>query len=80
MRPWVAVFESVAVSFDADDLGLVDEAVDHRGGDHVAAEHLSPASEWLVAGHDEALVPSPRGLTRDFTCAPRPRLERATYC
>ena len=33
---------------------MVDEAVDHRGGHDVVAEHLAPAPEWLVAGHDEA--------------------------
>jgi len=29
----VAVFESVAVAFEADDFGVVDEPVDHGGGD-----------------------------------------------
>jgi hypothetical protein len=44
----VAVLESVAVSFERDDLGMVDEAVDHGGGDHVIAEHLAPANwNWL---------------------------------
>jgi len=32
----VSVFESVAVSFEGEDLGVVDEAVDHRGDDVVA--------------------------------------------
>src|SRR5579863_485297 len=49
----VAVLEPVAVSFEADDLRVVDEAVDHRGGDYVVAEDLAPAPERLVAGHDE---------------------------
>ena len=44
----VAVFESVAVSFEVDDLCVVDEAVDHGGGDHVVAEHLAPAPEGLL--------------------------------
>ena len=38
----------------ADDLGVVDEPVDHRGGDGVVAEHLAPAAEGLVGGDDEA--------------------------
>ena len=32
----VAVFEAVAVALEREDLGVVDEAVDHRGGDDVA--------------------------------------------
>src|SRR5271156_807270 len=50
----VAVFEPVAVSFEGDDFGVVDEAVDHGGGDGVIAEDLTPAAERLVAGDDEA--------------------------
>jgi hypothetical protein len=49
----VAVLEPVAVAFEADDLGVVDEAVDHRGGDDVVAEDLAPAAEGLVGGDDE---------------------------
>ena len=33
---------------------MVDQPVDHRGGDHVVAEHLAPAAERLVGGDDEA--------------------------
>jgi hypothetical protein len=49
----VAVLEPVAVTFEGDDLGVVDEAVDHGRGDHVIAEHLTPAAERLVAGDDQ---------------------------
>jgi len=49
----VSVFESVGVSFDGDDVGVVDEAVDHGGGDGVVAEDVAPASEGFVAGDDE---------------------------
>ena len=49
----VAVFESVAVALQGDDLGVVDEAVDHGGGDDVVAEDLAPAAEGLVAGDDQ---------------------------
>jgi hypothetical protein len=38
----VAVFEPVAVSFEGDDFGVVDEAVDHGGGYDVVAEDLAP--------------------------------------
>jgi hypothetical protein len=45
----VAVPQSVAVSIEADDLGVVHEAVDHRGGDDVVAEDLAPAIwGWLM--------------------------------
>jgi transposase-like protein len=43
----VAVFEPVGVALDGDDLGVVDEAVDHCGGDGVVAEYLAPPSrKW----------------------------------
>jgi hypothetical protein len=49
----VAVFESVAVSFEGDDFGVVD-TVDHGGGDHVVAEDFAPAAEDVVGGDDQA--------------------------
>ena len=59
----VAVLEAVAVAFQADDLGVVDETVDHGGGDDVVAEDLAPRPKGLlevtmrlaalVAGGDE---------------------------
>jgi hypothetical protein len=52
--PEVAVFEPVAVAFEADDLGVVDEAVDHGGGHDGVAEGLAPAPEGLVGGDDDA--------------------------
>jgi hypothetical protein len=36
-----------------DDLGVVDEPVDHRGGDGVVGEDLTPAAERLVGGDDQ---------------------------
>jgi hypothetical protein len=50
----VAVFEAVAVALERDDVGVVDEAVDHGCGDDVVAEDLAPAAEGLVAGDDQA--------------------------
>jgi hypothetical protein len=50
----VFVFEPVAVSFECDDVGVVDEAVDHGGGDGVVAEDLAPPPEGLVGRDDEA--------------------------
>jgi len=41
----VAVFEPVAVAFEGDDFGVVDESVDHGGGD--LAEDLAPAPEGV---------------------------------
>ena len=32
---------------------MVDDAVDHRGGDGLVAEHTAPAAEGQVAGEDE---------------------------
>lgn len=39
---------------EGDDLGVVDEAVDHGCGDDVVAEDLAPPSERLVACDDQA--------------------------
>ncbi len=45
----VSVFASVGVSAQGDDLGVVDQPVDHRGGDDVIAEDLAPAFwDWLM--------------------------------
>jgi len=50
----VAVFEAVGVAFEGEDLGVVDEPVDHGGGDDVVAEDLAPAREGLVGRDDQA--------------------------
>ncbi len=49
----VVVLEPVGVALEGDDVGVVDEPVDHGGGDGVVAEDLAPAAELLVAGDDE---------------------------
>ena len=44
----VPAFEPVGVTFQADHLGVVDEPVDHRGGDYFVAEGLAPPNwNWL---------------------------------
>ncbi len=48
----ISVLESVGVAFEGDDIGVVDEAVDHCGGDDVVAEGLAPPSEGFVRGDD----------------------------
>ena len=50
----VAVFEAVAVAFEAEHLGVVHEPVDHRGGGYLIAEDFAPRTEWLVGGDDQA--------------------------
>jgi len=49
----VAFFESAGVALEGDDLGVVDEPVDHRGGDDVVAEDFAPATERFVGGDDQ---------------------------
>ena len=42
-----AVAYSVAGAFEGEDVGVVDDAVDHRGGDGLVAEHGAPANwKW----------------------------------
>ena len=40
--------EPVAGAFEGEDVGVVDDAVDHRGGDGLVAEHAAPAGERQV--------------------------------
>jgi hypothetical protein len=47
------VAESVALALEGDDVRVVDEAVDERGGDHRVAEDLAPGLEAAVAGDDD---------------------------
>ena len=47
----VAVFEAVGIAFEAEDFGVMDEPVDHRGGGHVITEDLAPGRVgigWLA--------------------------------
>jgi hypothetical protein len=45
--------ESVAGAFEGEDVGVVDDAVDHRGGDDLVTEDVAPAGEGQVAGQDQ---------------------------
>ena len=44
----VAVAEAVTVAFEREDLGVVDESIDHGGGDDVVAEDLAKAENGLL--------------------------------
>src|SRR2546422_1186403 len=50
----VLVTQAVGVALQREDLGVVDEAVDHRHSDDLIAEDLTPARERLVRGDDHA--------------------------
>ena len=48
---------AVGVAGEGEDLGVVDQAVDHRGRDDVVGEGLTPAPEGQVrSDHDRALL------------------------
>jgi hypothetical protein len=71
----VAILEAVGVAAEGEDLGVVNEPVDHRGGDDVVAEPLATSAERLVASHDHddramgsAALNAPGRRFRD-TCA-----------
>src|SRR3954454_18771462 len=51
--PGAPLSEAVALAFEADDVGVVDESVDEGGGDHGVAENLAPGFEAAVAGDDD---------------------------
>jgi hypothetical protein len=44
---------AVRAAFEGDDFCVVDDAVDHGGGDGLVSEDVSPAGEGQVAGEDE---------------------------
>ena len=48
--------ESVAGAFEGEDVGVVDDAVDHCSSDGLIAEDGSPAAEGQVAGEDQGGV------------------------
>jgi hypothetical protein len=48
-----AFFEAVALAFEGEDVGVVDEAVAQRGGDHGVGEDFAPGFEAAVAGDDD---------------------------
>jgi hypothetical protein len=48
-----ALAELVALAFERDHGRVVDEPVDHGGGDHGVAEDLAPLLEAAVAGDDD---------------------------
>ena len=48
--------EPVAGAFHGEDVGVVDDAVDHGGGDGLVSEHCAPAGERQVGGQDQGGV------------------------
>ena len=48
--------ESVAGAFEGEDVGVVDDAVDHGCGDGLVAEDASTAGERQVAGEHQGCV------------------------
>ena len=47
------VFEAVAGAFEGQHLGVVDDAVDHRGRHDLVTEDVAPAGEGQVGGQDQ---------------------------
>jgi len=47
-----AAVEPVARSVDREDLGVVEEAVEDRGGERLVAEGVGPFADGLVGGDD----------------------------
>ena len=45
--------ESIACAFEGEDVGVVDDAVDHRCCDGLVAEYAAPAREWQIGGEDQ---------------------------
>ena len=44
--------QAIGVSLDLDDNGVVEQAIEESGGDHVVAEDLAPLLEGAVGGED----------------------------
>jgi hypothetical protein len=56
---------------------VVDEPVDHGGGDNLIAEHFAPAAEGLVAGDDQSRDREPPAAAEIDPDVPRPVLSRS---
>ena len=75
-RAWRALgaplLEPVALAFEGDDVGVVNEPVDEGGGDHRVAEDLAPGLEAAVAGDDDraALVAAGNQREEQVRCLP----------
>ncbi len=52
-RTLAPVLEPVALALQGDDLRVVNEPVDQRGGDHLIAEDLAPGLEASIRGEDD---------------------------
>ncbi len=52
-RAGAAFAQAVALALERDHVGVVDEAVDERGGDHRVAEDLAPSLESAIRGDDD---------------------------
>jgi hypothetical protein len=51
------VFEAVAVAFDVDDGGAVEETIEGGAGhDGIGGEDVAPVGEGFVAGEDDGVV------------------------
>ena len=50
----MVVFEPVTGAFEVDDIGVVHDPVDHRGGDRGVAEDLAPAKPRLLVRISDA--------------------------
>ena len=44
-RAEVLAAQAIAVAFQGENRGVMDEPIDHRGGSHVIAEGISPQAE-----------------------------------
>ena len=86
----IAVAEPVAVAFEGYNVGVVDDPVDHGGGDDVVTECIASAAELLVGGDDQAgvlfrtrkrsIVTGPDWLLLNGSRSilPRPEVEKRT--
>ena len=52
----LVVSEPVACAFEVEDVGLVDDSIDHRRGHNLVGEDLAPPGEGQVAGHNQGGV------------------------
>ena len=49
-------FEPIAGTFEAENVGVMHDPVDHRGRDGLVTEHLAPPPEGEVAREDQGRV------------------------
>src|SRR5207253_4149466 len=68
----LALFETIAVAVQFEDVDVVSQSVEQRTGQPLRPEHAGPLVEWQIAGEDggAALIALAEDLEQELRAAP----------